>query len=130
MDTCSWCPRGGTGAATAGIERLLSPGQASGGKWPSGAVDRPVLRDCILCFPFPAVRPECPAGVPRSMRGQPTFPAVRVRVQGSAPVYIPLLAASLSVSGTWAGTDEESAAPPARMWSGLCVAKQSDNRKN
>jgi hypothetical protein len=54
VDTCFWCPRGGTGAATAGNERRLPPGQASGTRWPGGAVGRPVLRDCVLWFSFPA----------------------------------------------------------------------------
>ena len=90
MDTRFWCPRGGTGAAAAGNERRLPLGQTSGGRWPGGAVWSPFglralfsvpggRRDAWLGRPMVLrpVRPECPAGAPRSVRGQPAFPVPR-----------------------------------------------------
>ena len=89
VDTRFWCPRGGTGAAAAGNERLLPPNQASGGRWPGGAVGRSPFHGLRALFFVPGGRrdarlgrlvvlrpdlPECPAEAPRSVRGQPTFP--------------------------------------------------------
>jgi len=99
VDTRFLCPRGGTGAATAGLERLLTFGL---GEWrqvawrsgcfrsllfvPGGRQDARLGRSVI----FRSDLPECPAEAPRSVRGQPSYSRqVWVRVQG-APCPAPL----------------------------------------
>ncbi|SDE13273.1 hypothetical protein [Sporomusa acidovorans] len=140
MDTCLWCPRGGTGAAAAGNERLLPPSQASGGRWPGGAVWLPPFSGLRALFFVPggrrdarlgrsvvlrAVRPECPAEAPRSVRGQPTFPGFPGSPGASGRECSGLRPLSrltnnrrqdtaLSASGGRTGADEESGASAER----------------
>jgi hypothetical protein len=112
------------------------PSQASGIRWPGGAVGRLVLgfralfsvpggrRDARLGRPvvFRPGLPECPAGAPRSCAGPadvPRSPGASVKeCPGLHPPAQALLAsqqaAALSVSGGRTVADEESAAPAER----------------
>ncbi|SDF75490.1 hypothetical protein SAMN04488499_107721 [Sporomusa acidovorans] len=76
MDTCFWCPRGGTGAAAAGNERLLPPGQASGGRWPGGAFFR---------FRRPSGRP---AGSASGLAAGPAGVSCRGPAQRAGPAAV------------------------------------------
>ncbi|MEN6565773.1 MAG: hypothetical protein ABFC57_05690 [Veillonellales bacterium] len=83
MDTRFWCPRGGTGAVTTGMERCIA---FDSGEWrqvawrsgcfrsllfvPGGRRDAWLSRSMI----FRPDLPECAAEAPRSVWGQPTFP--------------------------------------------------------
>ena len=85
VDTRSWCPRGGTGAATAGNERLLPPDQASGGRWPGRAVVAPVFG---LCFRSRRSAGR-PAGSAGGVAGGPAGVSCRGPAQCAGPADVP-----------------------------------------